>query len=105
MRYKRKHEHGTNHLEVMCRMKPGEQYTLTWQWRYDNARDHWKRAAKKGYFRKHSARGTDTFTRTNKAFIEGDTLKRSIAFSWPDITAAPPHIRSILQQSAKLSTE
>ena len=90
-----------NPLERMCRMKPGETYTLTWQWRYDSDRSHWKRAAKKGYFKSHSARGCDTFTRTDKQYIEGDTLKTSIAFSWPDPSKAPPHIQRLIEEAVQ----
>lgn len=83
-------------LQRMCRMKPGEEYSLTWRWREDGDRNHWKRAAKKGYFKKRSARGIDTFIRTSKQYIEGDSLKLPIAYSWPDPSKAPRHIRALL---------
>lgn len=83
-------------LEDLCRMQAGREYSLTWQYRNDGERSRWMRAAKKGYFRKNSARGISTFTRTNKAYIVGDSFKKPIAFSWPDPSMAPRHIRAML---------
>lgn len=88
-------------LETMCKMKPGEQYHVDWRYRRDNERGHWKRAALKGYFTKKSARGVDTFTRTAKPMVEGDSIKKGIDYSWPDINLCPPNIRIIVEHSIK----
>lgn len=83
----------------MCRKPEGWQVFIDWRWRNDNVRRAWRKAAFKGYFRKHSARGMDTFTRTNKAMVDGDSLQRPLHYSWPDMEKCPKSLVRIVEQA------
>ena len=87
-------------LEQLCRFREGYEYSVTWRYRDDTEMNHLKRAARKGYFyRKRTAPGSTTFVRTAKKFIEGDSTKKPLHFSWPDPNEVPASLRPIIEAS------
>lgn len=55
---------------------------ISWSWSEDTWRNKMNRLSKKGYFKKKSSKGIDIYTKTNKKWVKGDTLKKPIAYSF-----------------------